>query len=432
LFTKGNISQVKNTYHWYDTSLQDWDEETLTQNDYTYDDHGNRLTNTIAIDGLTTRTEEYTYDDLQRLTEVDYGNGQTQSYTFDPMGNRLTDSTASYSYNNANMLLTRNGQSYINDPNGNTISGGGRSNVWDSQNRLVSCTIGGNTTTFTYGPDGIRRSMTDSTGTTDFILDGQSVVREKKDGDYKATYLTGPRGIEYRKDDANGEVRWYLYDGLGSVIGEVDNTGTITATNQNDVYGNTLSSSGTSTTDHKFVGKLGHRTESGTNGLIYMGARYYDPALGRFINQDPAQDGANWYLYCGNNPVNVLDTDGNKGMSLDIVTQTFILSAIQGFMFAWGAALACGDISYNSLVTKSLIGAVGGMALALVNGPFWRSVTGSPSLMSRVVKSVGYIKGYTILGASSLVVGLGVGAAINLGTRAGMISFETERALNDF
>jgi YD repeat-containing protein len=69
--------------------------------------------------------------------------------------------------------------------------------------------------------------MTDSSGTTDFILDGQSVVREKKDGVYKATYLTGPRGMEYRKDDANGEVRWYLYDGLGSVIAEVDNTGTI-------------------------------------------------------------------------------------------------------------------------------------------------------------------------------------------------------------
>jgi RHS repeat-associated protein len=152
--------------------------------------------------------------------------------------------------------------------------------------------------------------MTDSSGITDFILDGQSVVREKKDGVYKATYLTGPRGIEYRKDDANGEVRWYLYDGLGSVIGEVDNTGTITSTHQTDVYGNTLLSSGTSTTDHKFIGKLGHRTESGTNGLIYMGARYYDPTLGRFISEDPAKDGNNWYTYCNNNPVNLVDSDG--------------------------------------------------------------------------------------------------------------------------
>jgi RHS repeat-associated protein len=97
---------------------------------------------------------------------------------------------------------------------------------------------------------------------------------------------------------------------LGSVIAEVDNTGTITATNQTDVYGNTLSSSGTSTTDHKFVGKFGHRTEASTGNLTYMGARYYDPALGRFISEDPSGNGANWYAYCSNSPVNLVDPDG--------------------------------------------------------------------------------------------------------------------------
>jgi RHS repeat-associated protein len=42
------------------------------------------------------------------------------------------------------------------------------------------------------------------------------------------------------------------------------------------------------------VGSLGHTSEDET-GLIYMRARWMDPALGRFISEDPARDGANWF-----------------------------------------------------------------------------------------------------------------------------------------
>jgi hypothetical protein len=34
-----------------------------------------------------------------------------------------------------------------------------------------------------------------------------------------------------------------------------------------------------------------------------MRARYYEPWTGRFLSEDPAMDGANWYVYCGNDPV---------------------------------------------------------------------------------------------------------------------------------
>jgi len=58
---------------------------------------------------------------------------ETQAYTFDPMGNRLTKSvngtSTSYTYNAANMLLTRGANSYTNDANGNTLTGGGRTNT---------------------------------------------------------------------------------------------------------------------------------------------------------------------------------------------------------------------------------------------------------------------------------------------------------------
>ena len=100
------------------------------------------------------RTEKYQkpdgssgYDALNRLTNVDYGDGQTQSYTFDAMGNRLSrqdsaSGTTNSAYNAANMLLSTGGygaSGFQNDADGNTLVGNGRTSAWDSQNRLVSC-----------------------------------------------------------------------------------------------------------------------------------------------------------------------------------------------------------------------------------------------------------------------------------------------------
>ncbi len=68
---------------------------------------------------------------IKRLSNVNYGVGESQSYTFDAMGNRLTkqDSatgTVNSTYNNANMLLSTGGNAYVSDADGNTLSGGGR------------------------------------------------------------------------------------------------------------------------------------------------------------------------------------------------------------------------------------------------------------------------------------------------------------------
>ena len=45
-------------------------------------------------------------------------------------------------------------------------------------------------------------------------------------------------------------------------------------------------------------------------GLIYLRNRYYDSSIGRFITEDPAKDGLNWYSYCGGNPVMFVDPWG--------------------------------------------------------------------------------------------------------------------------
>jgi len=312
----GWLGEVTNTFWVLEGSpYPRWVSKTLSDNKYTYDTAGNRLTNQITLNG-TTRTEQYGYDELNRLTSVDYGDGGTQAYSFDNMGNRLTknDSVSgneSYTYNAANMLLTRGTNNYSNDPDGNTLTGGGRTNTWDSQNRLVTCAYNSNCSSYVYGSDGFRHRSTVNGTTTDFALDGQFFVQELRGGAQYATYLTGPTGPLYRRDATGETLRWYIYDGLGSVLGEVDASGNLDATRTYDVYGLARSVTGTPTSKHGWVGQLGHTSEDET-GLVYMRARYMDPVVGMSLSEDPAKHGGNWFEYSGDNPVNVCDFTGRN------------------------------------------------------------------------------------------------------------------------
>ena len=193
----------------------------------------------------------------------------------------------------------------------------------------MQCTYNGYTSNYTYGADGLRRrSVVTHSGlptvTTDYVLDGQSVARDVVVEDSTTTTKTyipgisGPLGYIKHVEGETDVVCWYLYDGLGSVVAEVGepvNNDPVKVTRKYDVYGGVRTGgTGIATTNHGFVGSLGHTSEAET-GLIYMGARYMDPVTGRFISEDSAKDGTNWYAYCGNNPVNLVDPSGCGMMS---------------------------------------------------------------------------------------------------------------------
>ncbi len=227
------------------------------------------------------------------------------------------------------------------------MSDGTRTNVWDSQNRLVSCTKGGVTSTYTYGADGLRRTSTVNGVTTYYVYDGQTLIREMQQNaqgvlQSTATYLCGPRGPEYRRDDTQaegtysdstgthpaGKTRWYVYDGLGSVVGEVDPSGNLTSSGTFDVYGaKRQGGTGAATSRQGFVGALGHVSDSET-GLVYMRARYYDPSTGRFVSQDPAGSGTNWFCYADNNPINEVDPTGRAGKTIDVETGLWLYEVL--------------------------------------------------------------------------------------------------------
>lgn len=117
-------------------------------------------------------------------------------------------------------------------------------------------------------------------------------------------------------------------------------------------------------------------------GLIYFGVRWYDPEVGRFITVDPADDGGNWYEYCGNDPINYVDPEGefrNASQALWLLTGPilYIWDTLKGL-----ANLASFLMPYPYLPIQ--INAV------IVGCGIAYSVYQDPTTIINLVKGIGY------------------------------------------
>jgi RHS repeat-associated protein len=110
--------------------------------------------------------------------------------------------------------------------------------------------------------------------------------------------------------DTSGNPMWYLTDKLGSVRENVDGSANVLDSITYDAYGNILSESSPSNGDRfKFTG----REWDSEIGQYYYRARYYGPAAGRFISEDPlsfAGGDTNLFRYVRNRPNLMVDPRG--------------------------------------------------------------------------------------------------------------------------
>ncbi|MCL6476201.1 MAG: RHS repeat-associated core domain-containing protein [Firmicutes bacterium] len=104
----------------------------------------------------------------------------------------------------------------------------------------------------------------------------------------------------------NGEV--VLPDGLGTTRATVDSLQALTSTLTTEAFGNTAAQWVSSCNPYRFAGAWGYR-DDGDAGLLHVGARYYDPQVGRFISRDAVLS-EHPYLYCEHEPVNHVDPSG--------------------------------------------------------------------------------------------------------------------------
>ena len=100
--------------------------------------------------------------------------------------------------------------------------------------------------------------------------------------------------------------------------------------------------------------------------LYYFNQRYYDPEIGRFVNEDPAGQGMNHYAYCGNNPLMYTDPDGQLFGIDDAFLIAMALTAAKGAAIsaAVNASMqyvTTGQVNWNRVGQAAIGGAVGGV-----------------------------------------------------------------------
>jgi RHS repeat-associated protein len=287
---------------------------------YTYDADGNP----ISVQREDNLSEIYKYDQLNQLTRVDYdsttvtGPGSNwTTYAYDSVGNRAnmvqgnaTNSvTTVYAYDAADRLLTVASSNCVAtlqwDNNGNltnqVVNGTNTLYSWDFENRLVTAIYqNGTSNTYSYYPSSsLRHTKIDSTGTSQYVYDGQNELQQLDGlGNLVAQYVYSLGIDSLLARNIGGSQQYYLHDMIGSVTAVADSGQNLLATYRYDVFGAVRRQTGTLNNPYLFTS----RTLDQDSGLYYYRARYMNPSVGRFLSVDPVNSNIP-YLYAGNAPV---------------------------------------------------------------------------------------------------------------------------------
>jgi RHS repeat-associated protein len=144
---------------------------------------------------------------------------------------------------------------------------------------------------------------------TNLRYDGTDLVAEYNSaGTLLRRYVHGP-GVDeplvWYEGTGTTDKRWLYADHPGTIVGQANAAGTSTAIHSYGPYGEPNVATGVRFryTGQQYLGGL---------NLYYYKARFYSPALGRFLQTDPigTADDLNLYAYVGNNPVNRVDPLG--------------------------------------------------------------------------------------------------------------------------
>ena len=314
---------------------------------YSYDGNGNR----IRKDSLTGSTT-YAYDSLNRLAKVQYPKG-LEEFTYDKADNRIRRLTEKeeelYQYDVCNRLVSKESRAlgesapmsqnpkekikthaslstdkrkistFRYDNQGNLLreerktEGSRQESIYsyDGFNRQKKIVNFENKTQINrYDGEGLRHEMEENGRLVKFLYhDREAVAEEKEDGKY-IRYI---RGYDLVASDSECARTYYHYasDEQGSithVLGE-DENGEYDLRNYYE-YG----AFGDFREKYEEVeNRFGYNGEifDSIGGQYYLRARYYNPVIGRFTQEDTYYgDGLNLYAYCRNLPVGYEDPSG--------------------------------------------------------------------------------------------------------------------------
>ncbi len=258
-------------------------------------------------------------------------------------GSAQTTSTVNYTYNAKNQLMRQaetmadgqqNVSDYTYDRNGNLLArlesrfsaqAGGEAGghmdemgkgdkaaetktatyTYDPFNQLTGYkTMSGVNASYGYYAGGLRSNKTVNGVTTGYYYDGMNVVNEVTNG-IVSTNLRGAGYISRKTGD--NTPNYFLYNIHTDVTQLANENGTVVKNYDYDAWGTPTKDDGAQIDNPiRYAGEY----FDDESGMIYLRARYYQPEVGRFVSEDPAKDGMNWYGYCSGNPVIRFDPSG--------------------------------------------------------------------------------------------------------------------------
>jgi RHS repeat-associated protein len=282
--------------------------QTVASIDYDYD-LDDRLTRKATTGTAGAGVNTYTYDKDDRLTSWTKGATTTQ-YDWDDSGNRVQEGAETATFDERNRLKQEGSTTYSYSPRGTlkskTTSGQTENLSFDAFDRLI--TQGAQS----YAYDGLDRLA--SRGGTTFAYSGPG---DEVVSDGTLRYARGPD--EELLSMAEGasllDKRLALTDQHGDTVGDFDpaNTtlGALRDSTAFDPFGQPIATTG----ERSNLGFQGDWTDP-ASGQVNMGARWYDPATGRFDSRDDtgytvgASILANRYAYAAGDPLDHVDADG--------------------------------------------------------------------------------------------------------------------------
>ncbi|MFD8928887.1 polymorphic toxin-type HINT domain-containing protein [Streptomyces mirabilis] len=340
---------------------------------YAYDASGNPTSTTdqqSETGNTVTDQQCYSYDALDRLTDAWTANNCTvnpptvstltttagsywQSFSYDAVGDRQQSVDHAVGSSGTNVTTTyangctascnstgaqphtltattggTNPTAFGYDEDGNLhtrtpTTGPGQSLTWDDEGHLAQVDTSGSsptTTKYLYDADGNQLIRRDPGQTTLFAGDTEIIVNTSVTPNVLLgavrTYTHGGAGtpVALHSSLGGGSVKYLFNDPNGTATLSMDTTTQQVARQQNTPYGQPRTSANTTTwpdPTHSYLGK----PQDTTTGYTDVGARKYDPTLGRFISADPLFDATSpqqlgGYTYAGDNPMANSDPTG--------------------------------------------------------------------------------------------------------------------------
>ena len=365
---------------------------------YEYDNVGNITKITSGTKVIT-----YQYDELNELIRENNGVlGTTVLYTYDAGGNMTSRKTYDYTEGTLqtikknetftyrsdgwkDQILSWNGYRYTYDAGGNPTLLRGVPLTWGEGRRLKKVSLSWGTVDFAYDSDGKRVKKTSGNTETKYYYNGSTLsgLVKTTTGSVGTTKTT----VQFVYDAEgkpfllrlNGKTDYfYLYNGLGDVVGLVDSSNQVVVRYQYNSWGKVTSTQDTSGVSLATLNPFRYRkyVYDPETGLYCLGSRYYDPEVGRFVNADdtdvifakPQELGSkNLYAYCDNNPVAREDYAGE--FPIPCIVGAVVGAVVSGFSYVLSSG---GEIDGVELAKSCLVGAVSG-ALAPLGGNFLKA-----------------------------------------------------------